>query len=280
MMGDERTTPVSGRRVLLLGVAALVSAAAALAIGILLFGDFGATEGRILATTALLAGYGLLALPAVILQDQRRLPSLAAPVVALAVGAAAMSIAAVWQNEPHDLLAKAIGTVTGWLVASAQVSALAARQREQDPRLVRRFFTGSSALAAVIAAMFTGLLWAEIDREGYIRIFAALVVLDVLLVALQPILARARPTERVHRLRILVAPAETVELSVEAPDLATAASKALRTLDRAGRRALLLEFTDRIAGPNIPEAEAHEHIQAAFDPSARHERVRRWSTRE
>jgi hypothetical protein len=265
MMGDERTTLISGKRVLLLGVAALVSAAAALAIGILLFGDFGATEGRILATTALLAGYGLLALPAAILQDQRRLSSLAAPVVVLAVGAAALSIAAVWQNEPHDLLGKAIGTLTGWLVASAQVSALAVRQRERDPLLVRRLFAGSSALAAVVAAMFTVLLWAEVDREGYARIFAALVVLDVLLVALQPILARARPTERVHRLRVLVAPAETVELSVEAPDLAAGASKALRTLERGGRRVLLLEFTDRTAGRN----------QTAFDPPARHERVGR-----
>jgi hypothetical protein len=275
MMRDERATLISGRRGLLLGVAVLVSAAAALAIGILLFGDFGATEGRILATTALLAGYGLLALPAAILQDQRRLSSLAAPLVALALGAAAMSIAAVWQNEPNDLLGKAIGTVTGWLLASAQVSALAARQRERDPRLVRRLFAGSSALAGVVAAMFTALLWAEIDREGYARIFAALVVLDVLLVALQPILARARPTERVHQLRALVAPAETVELSVEAADLATAASKALRTLERGGRRVLLVEFTDRTAGRNIARAEAHENTQAAFDPSARRERVRR-----
>jgi hypothetical protein len=52
--------PITGKRLVLLAVAGLLTAAAALAIGILLFGDFGSTEGRILATTALLAGYGLL----------------------------------------------------------------------------------------------------------------------------------------------------------------------------------------------------------------------------
>ena len=52
----------SGKRLVLGVVAALLSGAAALAIGILLFGDFGTTEGRILASTALLAGYGLLIL--------------------------------------------------------------------------------------------------------------------------------------------------------------------------------------------------------------------------
>jgi hypothetical protein len=113
----------------LLAVAALLTVAAALAIGILLFGDFGSTEGRILATTALLAGYGLFCLPAAMLHDRRQAPLLAAGVAALA-------------------------------------------------------------------------LWADLDSERYGRAFGALVVLNVLLVALQPILARARTAER-DGLRVL-----------------------------------------------------------------------------
>ena len=62
----------SGKRALLLAVAACLSVSALLAIGILLVGHFGETEVRILATTALLAGYGLLTLPATILLDQGR----------------------------------------------------------------------------------------------------------------------------------------------------------------------------------------------------------------
>jgi hypothetical protein len=249
---------VSGKRVLLLAVAGLVSAVAALAIGILLFGDFDATEGRILATTALLAGYALLALPAAILSDQRRCLRLASLVVALAVVGAALAITAVWLNEPSDTLGKAISTMTVCLLAATQVSALAARGREQDPRTVRGLFTASSVLAAVVAAMFAALVWAEIDREGPFRVFAALVVLDALLVALQPILARARPTGTARRLRVLVAPGETIELTVEAPDLAAAVSKAVRTLEREGRRVLALEIADRVSeqngGPSPPDS--------------------------
>ena len=237
-------TGTSGKRVLLLVVAGLVSAVAALAIGILLFGDFGSTEGRILATTALLAGYALLTLPAAILRDQRRHPRLTTLVVALAVAGAALASTAVWLNEPSDTLGKTIGTVTACLLAAVQVSALAARRREQDPRTVRGLFAASSVLAGVVAAMFAVLMWAEIDREGYARVFGALIVLDALLVVLQPILARARPAGTARRLRVVVAPGETVDMTVEAPDLATAVSKAVRTLEREGHQVLMLEIAD------------------------------------
>ena len=195
-MSAARTTAITGKRVLLLAVAALASAAAALAIGILLFGDFGETEGRILATTALLAGYALLALPAALLQDRRHLPALAAAVGALAAAAAVLSVATIWSHEPSEALGKTIGTVNGWLVAAVQVAALALRRREHDPRSVRLLFAASSVLVVVLAALLTAILWAEMDSEGYARIFGALIVLDALLVALQPILARAFPSGR------------------------------------------------------------------------------------
>lgn len=106
--------PITGKRLVLLAVASLLTAAAALAIGILLFGDFGSTEGRILATTALLAGYGLMTLPAAILRDQRRAAGLTGALVALAVAAASLTTVAVWTDEA-DVLGKAIGTVNGGL---------------------------------------------------------------------------------------------------------------------------------------------------------------------
>jgi hypothetical protein len=246
-MRSELATAITGKRFLLLAVADLLTAAAALAIGILLFGDFGSTEGRILATTALLAGYGLFALPAAILRDQRRLAALTIAVVALAVAGASLTILAIWTGEPPDVLGRSIGTVNGWLVAAAQVAAVALRRRTHDPGIVRRLFAASSTLIVLLAAMLTALLWAGIDSERYGRAFGALVVLNVLLVALQPLLARMHPSETVHRLRVRVAPDKAVELIVEAPDLAAAASKAIRKLERDGRRILALEFIDRAA---------------------------------
>jgi MFS family permease len=239
----DRERPITGKRLVLLAVAGLLIAAAALAIGILLFGDFGSTEGRILATTALLGVYGLLALPAAILRDQGRKPALAAAVIVLALAAASLTIATVWSDEPSDAVGKALGTINGLLVAAVQPAALTLRRREHDAPVVRMLFAASSALVLVLASMLTVLLWAELDSERYGRIFGALIVLDVLLVALQPILARARPRAIAHRLRVDVAAAAPIDLIVEAPDVAAAAAKAIRTVERDGHRVIGLELT-------------------------------------
>lgn len=248
----EHEAPITGKRLVLLAVAGLLTAAAALAIGILLFGDFGSTEGRILATTALLAGYGLLTLPAAILRDQRRAAGLTVAIVVLAVAAASLTTVAVWTDEPSEALGKAIGALNAWLVAAVQPAALTLRRRERDARVVRLLFGGSSVLVVALALMFTVLLWAEIDSERYGRVFGALLVLNVLLVALQPILARARPLAVVHRLRVIVVAEEPIDLTVEAPDLAAAASKAIRTVERDGHRILRLEFTHATAERGTP----------------------------
>lgn len=59
------------RRILLLGVATLLSASALLTVAILLFGgEFGRTGGRIIGTTALPAGHGVAVIPAATLFDR------------------------------------------------------------------------------------------------------------------------------------------------------------------------------------------------------------------
>jgi hypothetical protein len=240
----------SGKRVLLLAVAGLLSASALLAIGILLVGHFGETESRILATTALLAGYGLVGLPSTILLDQGRGRHLAYGGLALAAGAAALALAAVWTGGSPGL-GKTLATVTVFALAAAQAAALTARGRTEDVISVRRLYALSCALAAVVAAMITALIWVT-HTQGFVRVLAALVVLDLLVVALQPILARARPAAGLHRLRLTVEDGETVELDVEAPDLAAAAAKAIRTLEQNGRRVLRLEVRDGASAPAGP----------------------------
>ena len=249
--GGHRPPSLTGKRIVLLAVAGLLTAAAALAIGILLFGDFGSTEGRILATTALLGSYGLLTLPAAILRDQRRARALTDAVVALALVAASLSIVAVWSDQPSDLLGKAVGSANGWLVAAVLPAALTLRRREHDPRVVRRLFVASSALMVALASMFTFLLWAEVDSERFGRVFGALLVLDVLLVALQPILARARPAGGVHRLRLRVETGATIALTIEAPDLSVASSRAIRAAEREGHRVVGLDVVGAGTAPDV-----------------------------
>jgi MFS family permease len=253
----------SGRLLLLGAVAALMSASALLAIGILLFGDFGETEGRILATTALVAAYSLLALPAAVLRDQGRLAPLAATVAVLALLGASLSIAATWAPAPPDALGKAMGTVTAWLVASVQVAALAAWRAERRGSALRRLFALSSLVAFVLAAMLSAIVWAEIDSEGIGRVFGALAVLDVLLVALQPVVARARRAVA-FELTAVVAPNERVVVHVEAEDLPSAAAKAIRRLERAERRVLRLELPQPL--PDAPALRARRANNGSGEP--------------
>jgi hypothetical protein len=235
---------------LLLAVAVLLSVSAFLAIGILLVGGFGRTEGRVLATTALLAGYGLVGLSPTILLDQRRWIRLALTGLGLAAVGASLAVVSVWTNRPSDGLGRTVGSVTAFALASAQACALTARRRLHDPPVVRRLFALSLPLAFAVASMFTALLWTHSGAHGYARLLGALAVLDLLIVALQPILARARPLEAFYRLRIVVEPAETLELDIEAIDLATAAAKAIRTVEHNGRRIVRLEVAEPAQSPD------------------------------
>lgn len=250
---EHDASPVgSRRRILLLVVAGLLSASALLAIGILLVGHFGRTEGRILGTTALLAGYGLVSVPATVLLDQRRLVRLAVTGIVLAAAGASVALTAVWMNRPPGDLGRTVGTVTALALAAAQSCAMSARRRVRDPGPVRRLFGLSVGLAGVVAAMFSALLWARIGEGAYVRLLAALVVADLLVVALQVILARARPAPAVHRLLVVVEPDERVRVDVEAVDLAAAAAKAIRTVEEQGRRVLRLEVGQDPATPSEP----------------------------
>ncbi len=232
---------MTGRRILLLCVAGLLSASALLAIAILLVGRFGSTEGKILSSTALLAGYGLIALPAVMLFDQGRLRALALATASLAAVSAALALASVWTPSHPEALGRSMGTATVLALACTQVSILSARRRERDSVVVRRLFAASCGTGALAAVAASALLWAQPHAGTYPRLLGALVVLDLALVALQPVLARARPAGPVHRLRVVRSAGEPVDVTIEGGDLATAAAKAIRSVERDGSRVVALE---------------------------------------
>jgi hypothetical protein len=222
----------------LTAVAVSITATALLAIGILLFGSFGETEGRILGSTMILAGYALLALPAGFLFDQSRYRPLAAAVVGLAAAGLALSLVNVWTGGASSGVGKAVLTATVFAGAAAQTAALAARRARSDPVLVRALFPVSAALAVVLATMVSVAAWAQFEDAAYFRILGALAVLDLLTVALQPVLALARSRREVHHLRLVMDRGEEIETDVEAVDFAAAASRAIRETERGGRRVI------------------------------------------
>ena len=184
------------KRIVLLGVATLLCATALIAIVILLVGRFHHTENQVLGTTLLLGGYGVLALPGVFLLDRNRLRPLAIAAVAVAAAAAALALVSIWGSS-GDAVGKSVGTATFLGLAGAQVCGLEV-WATRDTVLVRRLFLASCASAAVLAALVIALLWAQPDNAFWSRLAGVFAVLDVLLVALQPVLARAhgRPPAR------------------------------------------------------------------------------------
>jgi hypothetical protein len=220
------------KRALLLAVAVLLSISALLAIAILLVGSFGSTEGRILGTTALLAGYGLLALPAIVLLDKERARQLALAGIAVTALAALLALVSIWSDSTSDTLGRAVGSATVVALAFGQVCALTARRAIEDAVSVRRLFVASCATAAIAAGLAVTFIWANPHGSLAPRILGAVVVLDLLLVALQPVLARARPGTVVHRFEVVLASGERVEVKVPGGDLASAAARAIRSVER------------------------------------------------
>ncbi len=234
------------KRTLLLAVAALLCLTAALAIGILLIGRMGPTEGRILGTTAILAGCGLVAVPGTMLLDQARRQRWAAANLAIVAAAAGAMIGSIWFGGDSETFGKTVGTLTMFALATTQVSALQVRRRDGDPPVVRRLFVFSSVLVLGLAATVSVMVWVEAGG-GFGRFVGALVILDLLCVALQPILARVRSTGQVYELTVVLASGETHRLSLEAADLGGAVAKAIRRIEREGGSVVGVETRDRVS---------------------------------
>jgi hypothetical protein len=218
------------RRILLGTVAAAAIASASVAVAFLLFGAFGETEGRILATTALLAVHGLLALPSAVLLDNRRrrgLAILASIAVALSL---ALLLAIVWAGMSEDQpvwLGKLGGTAAFWAAAGVQAAALAAWRMDEQPSPVRGLFRTACALGATLAAAITAAMWLELESQLFFRLFATGVVIDLLVVVLQPLLVAARARRARYVLRVRLVDGSARDVDVEAVSFAVAAKRAI-----------------------------------------------------
>ena len=218
-----------GRRLFLRALVASLSATAALAIGTLLFAEFGETTWRIVLTTTFLSVASLLSLPAGVLLDQGRAPALAWAVIAASAAAFVVTMVAVWAAEDSDWVWKVALTLGVTAVAGAQAAASTSRRRPEDSRQLVWLYVLAIALSVALAALISVAVWREIeDSEGYYRFLGATAVAAVLATLLQPILRRMeRPAPSRARL--------VLELDREPSEEAVAA--AIEALGRHGVRA-------------------------------------------
>ncbi len=188
-----RTDASSGKRLFFLGLIASLVLTAAIAIGVLLFGEFDETTGKILSTTALLALFSLVALPGGVLIDQRRHLSLAYATLVLATIAFALALGVVWrdwESEGGEALWRTLAAFAAFAGAAAQAATTTARLRPDDTPLVRRLYVASLVLGVLLAGMIALAAALEIDSSGYYRVLGAVAVADVLLVVVQSVARR------------------------------------------------------------------------------------------
>jgi hypothetical protein len=180
-----------GKRLLVAAIASL-SVTAAIAIVLLLFGDFGETELRILGTTLAISLYSLLSLPGAILLERRDAQPLGWATIAFAAAGFVLVLVVIWGADDSETAWKLAGTTTAIAAALTQISAMTTRRRDDDPPLVRGVFLAAVAVVALLDVLTIVAIWKEIGSEGFYRGLGAVAVLDVFLILLQPLLRRLR----------------------------------------------------------------------------------------
>jgi len=227
---------MSLRRIFLLGAAGLVSVAALVAIGTILNGSFGDTEGKIFATiaTTFVAGSTVIAGLACLGETRSRTLGIAG--IVLACSGFVLWCAQIWGGYDSDAYWKLIGVVTAW--ALAVLVATTASLMTGSPRIMRTLLPATAGAAAGAAFVASVMLLRE-NGDGW-QLFAVLLILALLGEALIPILERyAVPDEApAERLLGIVGGAEV--LAVRGRREVVRIGERLETL-RAGESVLVRE---------------------------------------
>lgn len=174
------------RRIFLLGAATLVSVAALVAIGAILNGDFGETEGKIFATlaTAFVAGSAAIAGIACLEASVTRI--FAGLGIALAILGFVLWTEQIWAEHHSEGYWKLLGFILIWTLVLLVVTTT--RLMTRSPRLLRRLFPATAAAAAAAALTVTAMVLRE-DGDGW-QLFAIFLILALLGETLTPILQR------------------------------------------------------------------------------------------
>ena len=177
---------MSLRRTFLLGAATLVSVAALVAIGAIVNGDFGDTEGKIFATlaTAFVAGSAAIAGIACLERSVSR------PFGVLGVGLALVGFVLwtdqIWAEHHSDEYWKLLGLILTWTLVVLVVTTT--RLMTRSPQLVRTLYPATAVAAAGAGAVVSVMVLRE-NGDGW-QLFAVLLVLALLGETLTPILQR------------------------------------------------------------------------------------------
>jgi hypothetical protein len=180
------------KRVFLRVLVISLCATAGLAIITLLFGDFDETAGRIVATTAFISLYSLMALPGGSLLDRGWYTAVGWITLAACGVALLLALNLVWGDweDMSETSWKLVGIATVVAGAFAQASATTWRRRPDDSATVVWLYGVSLVTGFGLALMIINAVLNEVESAGYYRVLGALAVANLLVAMLQPVIRR------------------------------------------------------------------------------------------
>ena len=153
---------------------------ALIGIVIILKGDFGDTEGKLLGTTITLGLFTVLAIPGTIQLGRGRYYSLAGTAVVSAIMAFILMVVAIWSHGPFEseYLNKVMVTFAVVAFASNHVALLLLAT--STSKVIRGISMSTYALIGIISSTLIISMWTEEMSEALGRLLAVITILDVL----------------------------------------------------------------------------------------------------
>lgn len=192
--GPART--LGGRRLRRVALALFFGSVAVNALlgvyALLLAGDFGETEGKILGTSLCVTGALVLSLACLPAWEQRLLGAVPQVGVAASFVGFALVIVAMWSEPDSELAGKAIVTVMIVAVAATIASVVALARL---PHRHRHVLTAELVLLTVAAGMLVVQVWAGLEGGWPARVFGVVAIGLAALTVSIPVLHRMARTE-------------------------------------------------------------------------------------
>lgn len=179
----------SSKRIFLIATIASLGVSALIGIVVFLFGDFGDTEFKLLATTLSIGGYGLTGLCCSVIFERRRFTLLAASGMIVSVLGFLFTLAVIW---------RAIGFQESWrtllifvILAVSVAHTCLLLLIEAENALVNYSLWATVLVIGIVSVMLIVLVFdaPEVD-ELYFRLLGVFAILDVLGTIVTPVLNR------------------------------------------------------------------------------------------
>jgi hypothetical protein len=195
------------RRILWIGAAALLVAAALVAIAALLRGEFSDTDADVLVTLGATFLCGTTGLAGLALGERR--PRLGPAVALLAPVELALLVLPMWQGDPSDTTVRL--ALTSLVATIAQLAAVTQLLLLRGTRLL--WLAALTWLAIGGASVLTiGGIWTSPDSDGFVKTVAVLWILAALGCLLLPVLQRLTAAGEAARDDRVLASLDDVEL--------------------------------------------------------------------